>query len=60
MREGLVHVVDLESGKIIAHAKDQGMHTEVAWVEREEKSPLLVIASGSAVSAFEVTQALQE
>lgn len=60
MREGLVHVVDLKDGKIIAHAKDQGMQPEVAWIEREGEAPVLVIAGGSAVSAFDVAKALQE
>jgi peroxiredoxin len=55
MRGGLIHVVNLETGTIFAHAVDQGLLPQVAWLERKDQSPLLLVASGAAVNAFEVS-----
>ena len=57
MRGGLIHVVDLKTGKIIAHAVDQGEMPQVAWLQRQGTSPLLLVATGAAVNAFEVEPA---
>jgi hypothetical protein len=55
MRGGLVHVVDLATGQLIARAAGQGMSPHVAWLPRNGSSPLLVVASGENLNAFEVT-----
>jgi peroxiredoxin len=55
MRGGLIHVVDLESGQIVAHVEEQGQRTQVAWLPREGQSPLLLVATGKDLNAFEVT-----
>lgn len=60
MRGGLVHVVDLETGKILAHAVDQGQLSQVAWLGRQDQSPLLLVASGTAVNAFVVSPPVAE
>lgn len=57
MRGGLVHIVDLETGQIIAHAVDQGELVQVAWLERQAQQPLLLVASGSSINAFEIPPA---
>jgi peroxiredoxin len=58
MRDGLIHVVVLSSGEVIAHARDQGQRPEVAWLQREGQSPLLLVANGDAVQAFVVEPAV--
>ena len=60
MRGGLVHVIDLATGKIVGHAVNQGEGPEVAWLERVDKPPLLLVASGAAVNAFEIEPASAE
>lgn len=55
MRGGLVHVVDLETGKFIAHVGEQGQRPQVAWLARAGQSPLLLVATGQDLNAFDVT-----
>ena len=55
MRGGLVHVVDLETGQLVACATEQGTRPQVTWLPRPDASPLLVVATGNALNAFEVT-----
>jgi hypothetical protein len=54
MRGGLVNIVDLEAVRIIARVSEQGMTPQVAWLEREGGSPLLAIATGSELNAFNI------
>jgi peroxiredoxin/outer membrane protein assembly factor BamB len=56
MRDGLVVVVDLKTGKIIAHAAEQGMRPEVAWQEREDESPLVLVATGDSLNALSIEE----
>jgi hypothetical protein len=58
MRGGLIHVVDLATGDVVGHVVDQGERSEVAWLERTDQTPLLLVAGGAAVNAFEVAPAL--
>lgn len=58
MRGGLIHVVDLATGDVVGHVVDQGERSEVAWLERKDQTPLLLVAGGAAVNAFEVAPAL--
>jgi hypothetical protein len=55
MRGGLIHVVDLDTARIIARVSDQGMSPQVAWLPRKDQSPLLVVATGRDLNAFEIT-----
>jgi peroxiredoxin len=55
MRGGLVNIVDLETVKLVARVADQGMSPHVAWLERKDQSPLLVVATGTALNAFVIT-----
>jgi peroxiredoxin/outer membrane protein assembly factor BamB len=55
MRGGVINVVDLDAGHIIARASDQGQMPQVTWLPRKDKSPLLVVATGKDINAFEVT-----
>jgi hypothetical protein len=52
VRDGLVYVIDVKSGEIVAHARDQGQQPEVAWLQVAEDKPLLLVATGDAVNAF--------
>ncbi len=54
MRGGVIQVVDLELGRIIAHVEEAAMRPQVSWLPREGKSPLLVVATGKELDAFEV------
>jgi hypothetical protein len=54
----LIHVVDLATGDVVGHVVDQGERSEVAWLERKDQTPLLLVAGGAAVNAFEVAPAL--
>jgi hypothetical protein len=60
IRGGLIHVVDLTNGKIVAHVAEQGEGADVAWLERKDQPPLLLVASGAAVNAFEIELASVE
>ncbi|HEY3395763.1 MAG TPA: hypothetical protein VGK58_23880, partial [Lacipirellulaceae bacterium] len=55
MRGGLINIVDLDSARIVAHVAGQGMRPQVAWLERDDQSPLLVVATGSELNAFNIT-----
>jgi peroxiredoxin len=55
MRDGLVNVVDLESAQVVARVTGQGKTPQVAWLSRSDKTPLLVVATGKELNAFEVT-----
>lgn len=56
MRGGQVHVVDVEKGEIIASVNDHGMTPEVGWAtSKDAEAPLLLVATGSKLSAFRVT-----
>jgi peroxiredoxin len=55
MRGGLVHVVDLDSARIVARAAGQGMRPQVAWLARKDQTPLLLVATGSGLNAFEIS-----
>lgn len=54
MRGGLIHVVDLQQGTIIASVAGQGFQASVSWHPRDDASPLLVVATGSELNGFEV------
>jgi hypothetical protein len=55
MRGGVVSVVDLDSARVVARVTDQGATPQVAWLSRKDQSPLLVVATGKELNAFEVT-----
>ena len=53
MRGGLVHVVDVTNGEIIAHVGGQGERPEVGWLETSGgEAPLLLVATGRELNAF--------
>jgi hypothetical protein len=55
MRGGLINIVDLDRAKLVARVADQGMSPHVAWLERKDQSPLLVVATGKALNAFVIS-----
>ena len=55
LRGGVVHVVDLSNGKIIATVHDQGQRPEVTWCTSD--SPLVLVATGKAIVAYRVQPA---
>jgi peroxiredoxin len=55
MRDGAVHVVDLETGRMIASLDGQGSMPHVAWLARKDTAPLLVVGTGEALNAFEIS-----
>jgi outer membrane protein assembly factor BamB len=55
LRGGLVHVVDVPTGALLATLEDQGGRPEVAWLHRAgAQDPLLVVATGEAANAFRI------
>lgn len=55
LSSGVVNVVDLEHGRILATIEGQGMNPEVAWLKRPgPDGPLLLIATGEKLNAFNV------
>jgi thiol-disulfide isomerase/thioredoxin len=50
---GLVCVIDVRTGEMIAAASQQGMSPQVAWVTADDK-PVLVAATGSALNAWRI------
>ncbi|MCH7752549.1 MAG: VCBS repeat-containing protein, partial [Planctomycetes bacterium] len=54
LRGGLVHVVDLVAGKILASVDQQGNTPQVTLLPRAGDSPLLVVATGNRLNAFVV------
>jgi len=58
MRNGDVHVVDAQTGKLIASTRDPGADAEVAWATPGgTAAPLLLVATGRKLNAFRVTEA---
>jgi hypothetical protein len=55
MRGGLVHVVDLASGKIVASVGRMGRSPSVGLLDREDAPPLAVVATGARLEAFTLT-----
>ena len=50
-------MVDIDKGEIIASESDQGMIAEVGWsTNKDAKSPLLLVATGSKLNAFRVAK----
>jgi hypothetical protein len=57
LRGGTVCVVDLEQGKIIAQAVEQGATPQVDWLAGNDgDEQLLVVATGQSINAFRVQQ----
>ena len=54
MRGGLVHIVDISSGELVATVTLPGRRSDVGWLQREGKLPLLLTASGKAIAAYEI------
>ncbi len=55
LRGGLVNVIDLAEGKIIATAIEQGETPEVSWtIDPESNKPLLLVATRRAIHAYRV------
>jgi thiol-disulfide isomerase/thioredoxin len=54
MLGGSVQVVDLRTGSVIGLVGQQGRTPQVSWLERNAKSPLLVIATTHGINAFDV------
>lgn len=55
MRGGLVHVVDITEGQIIGTVGAQGTKPQIGWLgSKSGESPLLVVATGRALSAYRV------
>lgn len=50
---GLVCVIDIRTGEMIAAASHQGMTPDVAWIAADD-GPLLLAATGSALTAWHV------
>jgi thiol-disulfide isomerase/thioredoxin/outer membrane protein assembly factor BamB len=58
LRGGRVCVVDIRQGRIVAQTVDQGVTPMVAWAPRGgTATPLLLVATGAALNAFEVSAA---
>jgi peroxiredoxin len=54
LRGGLIVIIDVENGTAIAHIETRSGRPSVAWLDRPEQSPLLLVATGAAVQAFEI------
>ncbi len=54
VRGGLVHVINLDTGKLIATVNSQSEQCSVAWLPREGKSPLLIVASDDGMTSSEL------
>lgn len=54
-RGGGFQVVDIDSGALIGRVAGKGPSPAVAWQSRTDAAPLLVVATGRAVEAYEVT-----
>lgn len=55
MRGGLFHVLDLNTGNLVATVVEQGTTAQVALLSHAAQPPLLLIASGTALSAHTIT-----
>jgi peroxiredoxin len=52
-RDGVVCVVDLDQGTVIARAEKQGAAPNVGWLPRgAQVNPILLVATGDALNAF--------
>jgi len=61
LRGGLVSVIDLAQGKIIANALKQGRTPQVSWATApDEDTPLLLVATGRALRAYHVKPEARE
>lgn len=57
MLGGHVHVVNIDTRKIIATMKDQGWRPEVGWgTDKDAGMPLLLVATGSKLNAFRAAE----
>ncbi|MFN0056564.1 MAG: FG-GAP repeat domain-containing protein [Planctomycetales bacterium] len=57
MMGGVVTVVDVERGEVVATVKDQGRAPEVGWgADGKAKSPLLLVATGTQLNAYRLTK----
>jgi peroxiredoxin len=54
MRGGLIHIIDLDSQQRVACVATEGLTPQLAWLPRPDKTPLLVIATGKELSAYEI------
>jgi hypothetical protein len=55
LRGGVVCVVDLIHGKVVASAPDQGMTPMAAWASSpKDGEPLLLVATGRSVNAYRI------
>jgi hypothetical protein len=54
MRGGLVHIIDLDSQQRVACVATEGLTPQLAWLPRPDGTPLLVVASGKELSAYEI------
>jgi|GEM_PF-165160 len=55
LRGGNVHVVDLKEGRIISTAVRHGRTPQVGWISIDGGTPQLLVATGRALKAYEVT-----
>jgi hypothetical protein len=54
MRGGIVHVIDLKSHQRVGCIAGQGTTPQLAWLPRPHDTPLLLVATGRELSAFEI------
>ncbi len=54
MRGGLVHIINLDDGKLIATTAPGGLRCSVAWLSSDEQSPQFVVATGNSLIAYEL------
>ncbi len=54
MRGGLVHVIDLDDGKLIATVAPQSQRCSVSWLPRTGQSPQLIIATDDGLFAYKL------
>lgn len=57
LADGSVRVINLMTGKEIAHVGSQGSRADVAWLPAKEGDPLLVIATNVELQAYRITAA---
>ena len=53
--DGSVRVIDVGSGKDIAHVGGQGKYAQVAWLPAPDGSPLLVVATKEGLNAYRIS-----
>jgi hypothetical protein len=57
LADGSVRVINLMTGKEIAHVRGQGDRADAAWLPAKEGDPLLVIATNVELQAYRITAA---